>query len=415
MCGAGADVPGVQSVVIIGAGAAGLSVAQSLRAEGYAGALTLLGDEAELPYDRPPLSKQVLAGSWDPGRARLLSEERIRLLRADLRLGARATELDTDAHEVTLSDGSVVRYDALVVATGIQPRQLPYGNPAGAQMLRTMADALRLRRMLSRSPGSRLVIVGAGFLGLEVAATARRLGAEIVVVEPLARPLADRLGSLAAARLLALHQSNGVQVLTGAGIEGVTSHPSARHPERDGPHTVWLTGGAAVEADTLLVAIGCSPQLDWLSGSGITVADGVVCDEFCKAAPDVWAAGDVARWFHPELGRHIRLEHRTNATEQGQAVALNILGARRPFRPVPFFWTDHYDTKIQVSGFLAEGARWELAEGSPDSDTFVQTFWEAETLVGVLGWNAARAMTNFRRMLISAQDAIRVPQISERS
>lgn len=164
-----------------------------------------------------------------------------------------------------------------------------------------------------------------------------------------------------------------------------------------------------LKAGTLLVAIGCSPQLDWLHGSGITVSDGVVCDEFCRAAPDVWAAGDVARWLHPGLGKHIRLEHRTNATEQGRAVALNILGARRPFRSVPFFWTDHFGTKIQMSGFLPAGARCELAQGSPDSDSFVQTFWEAETLVGVLGWNAARAMTSFRRELMSAQDAVRVP------
>lgn len=398
----------VRSVVIVGAGAAGLSVAQSLRGEGYAGRLTLLGDEAELPYDRPPLSKQVLAGSWDPERARLLSEERIHLLQADVLLGARATDLDTGAHEVALSDGSVVGYDALVVATGIQPRQLPGGNPPGTLVLRTMADALGLRRMLSRSPGGRLVIVGAGFLGLEVAATARGLGAEVVVVEPVARPLADRLGSLAAARLLALHQSNGVRVLTGTAVEGVTGHRNADHLERDGPHSVWLTGGAVLEADTLLVAIGCSPRLDWLQDTGVNVSDGVVCDEFCKAGPDVWAAGDVARWLHPGLGRHIRLEHRTNATEQGRAVALNILGARRPFRPVPFFWTDHFGTKIQMSGFLPAGARRELAEGSLDSDSFVQTFWEAQTLVGVLGWNAARAMTKFRRALMSAQDTVRV-------
>jgi NADPH-dependent 2,4-dienoyl-CoA reductase/sulfur reductase-like enzyme len=401
-------MPAVRSVVIVGAGAAGLSVAQSLRGEGYAGRLTLLGDEAELPYDRPPLSKQVLAGSWDPERARLLSEDRIHLLQADVLLGARATDLDIGAHEVALSDGSVVGYDALVVATGIQPRQLPGGNPPGTLVLRTMADALGLRRMLSRSPGGRLVIVGAGFLGLEVAATARDLGAEVVVVEPVARPLADRLGSLAASRLLALHQSNGVRILAGTAVEGVTGHRNADHPERDGPHSVWLTGGAVLEADTLLVAIGCSPRLDWLQDTGINVSDGVVCDEFCKAGPDVWAAGDVARWLHPGLGRHIRLEHRTNATEQGRAVALNILGARRPFRPVPFFWTDHFGTKIQMSGFLPADARCELAEGSPDSDSFLQTFWEAETLVAVLGWNAARAMTNFRRALMSAQDTARV-------
>jgi 3-phenylpropionate/trans-cinnamate dioxygenase ferredoxin reductase subunit len=408
-------VSSVQSVVIIGAGAAGLSVAQCLRGEGYVGRLTLLGDETELPYDRPPLSKQVLAGSWDPERARLLPEDRIRMLRADLRLGASAAGLDTSAHEVTLSDSRVVGYDALVVATGIQPRQLPRANSAGTHVLRTMADSLRLQSMLSRSPGARLVIVGAGFLGLEVAATARRLGAEVVVVEPVARPLENRLGAFAAARLLALHQSNGVRVLTGVGIESVTGRPGPVHPGCDGPHVVRLTSGAVLEADALLVAIGCSPRLGWLAGSGITVSDGVVCDEFCQAAADVWAAGDVARWLHPGLGKHIRLEHRTNATEQGRAVALNILGAQCPFRPVPFFWTDHYETKIQVAGFLPAGAECELAEGSLDSGSFVQTFRQAGILVGVLGWNAARSMTNYRRTLVSAQDATSVPETKERS
>jgi 3-phenylpropionate/trans-cinnamate dioxygenase ferredoxin reductase component len=408
-------VPGVQSVVIVGDGAAGLSVAQSLRGDGYAGRLTLLGDEAELPYDRPPLSKQILAGSWDTERARLLPGDRMGLLRADVPLGARAAGLDTGAHEVMLSDGRVARYDALVVATGIQPRQLPCGNPDRVHVLRTIADSLRLRRVLSRGPGIRLVIAGAGFLGLEVAATARRLGAEVVVVEPAPRPLASRIGSVAAARLLALHQSNGVRILTGVGIEDVTGPPGALHPEGDGPHLVRLTSGAVLEADAVLAAIGCSPRLDWLSGSGIIVSDGVLCDEFCQAGPDVWAAGDVARWLHQGLGRHIRLEHRMNATEQGRAVALNILGARRPFCPVPFFWTDHYETKIQVSGFLPEDARCELADGSPDSGSFVQTFWQADTLVGVLGWNAARAMTKFRRSLGSAPDPTRVPEMNERS
>jgi 3-phenylpropionate/trans-cinnamate dioxygenase ferredoxin reductase subunit len=404
----------LQSVVIIGAGAAGLSVAQSLRGEGYAGQLTLLGEEAHLPYDRPPLSKLVLAGSWDPARALLLSEERIRLLGADIRLGAMATGLDTNAHEVELSDGRVVGYDALVVATGIKPRLLPPANPPGTHVLRTMTDALRLRQTLSGSPGARLVIAGAGFLGLEVAATARSLGAAVVVVEPVARPLANRLGSLAAARLLALHQSHGVQVLAGVGIEAVTGHPGGALPRSSAPRRVRLTSGAVLEADAVLVAIGCSPQLEWLRGSGLTVSDGVVCDEFCQAAPDVWAAGDVARWLHPGLGQHIRLEHRTNASEQGRAVALNILGARRPFRPVPFFWTDHYETKIQVSGFLSEDVRWEQAEGSSDSGSFVQTFWQAETLVGVLGWNAAQAMTSFRRALMSTPTSTRLPPINER-
>ena len=381
----------ITRVVIVGASAAGLSVAGALRAGGFSGVIRIIGDETAIPYDRPPLTKQVLAGQWPPERAQLLSDARLRALDVELNLGRRAVGLDVSERRILTDDEAEHEYDALVVATGARPSSLPGGDLPGIHLLRTMDQALAFRRALT--PSTRLVVVGAGFLGLEAAATARALGAEVTVIEPMAHPLANRLGHRTAARLVDLHEQHGVEILAGVGVGDWVRTPS-------GVCGVRLDDGQVVDADVVLVAIGCKPCTDWLAGSGLRVADGLICDEYCQAGPGVWAAGDVARWLHIGAGREIRLEHRTNAAEQGDAVARAILGERVPFDPVPFFWTDHYDVKIQVAGLLSEHDPAECTRNATDN-SFIEVFRARESVSCVLAWNAPRELVGHRRDLES--------------
>ncbi len=388
------------SVVVVGAGAAGLAVAEVLRRREYPGVITIVGEEHDEPYDRPPLSKQVLRGDWEAEKIALLTAKRRDGLRASWLLGTRATALDVDRRVVTIDDGRELGYGAVVIATGVRPRTLPGADRAGIHVLRTLDHAVALRAAIG--PSTRLVVVGAGFLGLEAAATARKLGAEVTVVEPLERPLASRLGAPVAERLLALHREHGVRVLTGTGVTAFHGDPGERGHVRE----VELSDGARLAADAVLVAIGCAPAVDWLAGSGLDLDDGVVCDEHCRAAPGVWAAGDVASWHHPQVGR-VRLEHRMNANEQGRAVAANILGVPTAFCPVPFFWTDQYDVKVQVWGFVPPDATVAPGYGTLEDDSFVVAFRASGSgeLVGALGWNAAGRIAAYRDEISAGMEA----------
>lgn len=379
-------------VVIVGGSAAGIATGEALRRLSFDGEIIIVGDEAEHAYDRPPLSKQLLCGEWDEERAKLLPPARLERIGAEIRLATRATALWPDDRVVWLHDGSKLAYDELVIATGVRPRSLPGTESAPVHVLRTLDDCRRLGAAIRRD--GRLVIVGAGFIGLEVAATARKLGAEVTVIEPLPTPLASRLGDHTASRLLELHRESGVDIRCGVGVSAVRVSERSAEPVIEG---VVTADGSIVESPVVLVAIGCVPNVGWLTGSGLDLADGVGCDAYCRARPNVWAAGDVARWRHEGLGQSLRIEHRMNANEQGTAVAANIMGAARPFTPVPFFWTDHYQTKIQLAGIAPPGAeeRAELAE----EDWFVRSFWVDGHLMGVLGWNAAKAMMPLRRTL----------------
>jgi NADPH-dependent 2,4-dienoyl-CoA reductase/sulfur reductase-like enzyme len=402
----------MRSVLIVGASAAGLATATALRRKGFAGDITLLGDEDVTPYDRPPLSKQFLSGSWGPEQLDLMPQDRLAGLDVALLLGRRATAAHLDDHQVDDDRGNTHRYDDLVIATGLRARELPATDVAGVLTLRTRGDAERLRSLLS--PGARLVIVGAGFLGLEIAATARRLAAHVTVVEPAQQPLADRLGQDISRRLQDLHTQNGVELILGTGVRGFATDRPLPGPfvdaggEPDAPGAVRgveLTDGRTIAADVVLVAIGGVPCTDWLSGSGLNLDGGVVCDEYCRAAPDVWAAGDVARWLHLGLNRHARLEHRTNATEMGQAVASGITGDLRPYLPVPFFWTDHYDVRVQVAGVISSDSTASVVSGTNDGDAFLSVFQEDGRAVAALGWNAPRELGAYRRELIRANAA----------
>ncbi|MEU5197441.1 NAD(P)/FAD-dependent oxidoreductase [Streptomyces scabiei] len=359
----------MRRIVVVGASAAGLAAAETLRREGYDGTLTLVGDEPHAPYDRPPLSKQLLAARWESDRLALRTPAHLDGLGLDLRLGTAATGLDPDRRRVRLADGDALPYDALVIATGVRPRRLP---GAGAHVLRTLDDALTLRERLT--PGTRLVVVGAGFLGAEAAAVARGLGVEVTLLEPAPVPLAHAVGAEVGAVLSRAHLAHGVDLRTGVPVTEVTE---------DG---VRLADGTTVEADEVLVAIGSLPNTEWLAGSGLPVGDGVLCDRYCEAAPHVYAAGDVARWHNPLFGTSMRVEHRTNAAEQGMAVARNLLapGERRPFAPVPYFWSDQYDLKVQAYGVLRGHDDVTVVEGDLASRRFVALYRAGERVTGVL-------------------------------
>jgi NADPH-dependent 2,4-dienoyl-CoA reductase/sulfur reductase-like enzyme len=376
-----------RSVVIVGAGAAGFAVAEGLHQGGFEGKLTIVGEETDAPYDRPPLSKEILSGAWEVPRAELITHRRIAPMNPEMITGVAAESLDAANHTVLLTDGRTLAYDALVVATGITPRQLPHPDAPNIRVLRTLSDSLALRALIAeRAP--RLVVVGAGFLGLEVAATARGLGADVTVVEPVpGPPLASRIGDAAAVRLQRLHADHGVTVHTGVGVETIAETGVVR------------SDGASHDADVIFIAVGSTPTTEWLNGSGLSIDNGLVCDEFCHAGHDVWGAGDVASWLHVGYGQRMRLEHRTNAQEQGHAVAKNLLGANEPFVPVPYFWTDQYDARVQLAGVIPRDAEVAVVEGDVDGDQFVQTYSVGGQVAGVLAWKAPRQLAQHRRTL----------------
>src|SRR6516165_5708274 len=367
----------MDSIIVVGGGAAGVAVAETLRQDGYAGSLTMLCGEPELPYDRPPLSKQVLTGAWDRDRTRLREAAHYTSLGIRLVHG-QADALDTSDRTVRLADGSALPYDGLVIATGAQPRRLPAGHDLdGVHVLRGHPDVAALRTAFGSC--QRVVIVGAGFLGMEVAAAARGLGLDVIVVDPLAQPMI---------------REHGVDLRTDVGVTELCG-------EAGRVAGVALADGQALAADCVLVAIGAEPATDWLATSGLTVGDGVECDQYCRAAPGIYAAGDVASWVNPRYKRRMRVEHRMNATEQGTAAARNLLrGDTEPFAPLPYFWTDQYNIKIQVHGYLPDGCEAAIEEGSADEGKFVALYRKDGVLTAVLGWNAPARVPAYRKLLL---------------
>jgi phthalate 3,4-dioxygenase ferredoxin reductase subunit len=325
-------------VLIVGASLAGVRTAESLRQEGFEGSILLIGDEPELPYDRPPLSKQFLAGEWDHDRIRLITAERAAELGIDLGLGVVATGLDPVAHQVRLADGSSIRYGTVVLATGASARPGPWTDSKYTRTLRSLADSVALRGNLE--PGRRVVVIGAGYIGAEVAATAHARGCAVTVVDvapnPYSRSLGDNLGEF----VCGIHARHGVQSYLGAGVAGVS--------DGDAGAAVELSDGTVLEADAVVVGIGAAPNTGWLGDSGLDVIDGVACDEFGRAlgVADVFAVGDVARWG----GR--RAEHWTSATEQARAIGHSIAQPDAPVGSddVGYVWSHQYDWRIQLVG-----------------------------------------------------------------
>ncbi|MCG8590837.1 MAG: FAD-dependent oxidoreductase [Proteobacteria bacterium] len=385
-------------VVIVGGSLAGLRAAEGLRELGYDGALAFVGEETEPPYDRPPLSKEVLRGDWEAERTSLVRGDAFDALSLQLHLGRRAVALDAADREIRLDDDTRLPFDGLVIATGATPRTLP-GAPdlPGLYTLRSLADSLALRDELEKTP--RVAVVGAGFIGAEVAASCRARGLAVTLIEALPVPLEAALGRDVGSTLAEVHREQGVDVRLGVGVDAVDG---SRRVER-----LRLSDGSTVEADVVVVGIGVRPATEWLEGSGIALDDGVVCDATCATnLPGVVAAGDVARWHSVLFDETLRIEHWSNATEQGRAAAARLLdgdAGAKPFESVPFFWSDQYDRKLQFAGRTTRADATKLVQGSLGERRFVKLYGRAGRLVGALAFNRPRHLMQARRFLREGQ------------
>jgi NADPH-dependent 2,4-dienoyl-CoA reductase/sulfur reductase-like enzyme len=382
-------------VTIVGASLAGLRAAETLRRRGYEGVLTLIGDERHRPYDRPPLSKQVLHGTWTPEQTFFRQKDGYDPLALDLRLGVRATSLDLRARRVTLADGTWADYDRLIIATGARVRPLPGIAPRpGLLGLRTLDDSLMLRDELERA--RRVAVVGMGFIGLEVAAACRSRGVDVVAVEALPVPLAPIVGPALGEMLVAMHADHGVDVRTGVTVTDVYGGSRVAG--------IVLSDGSRVDADVVVVGIGVVPNTEWLEGSGLTLDNGIVCDGSGEAAPDVYAAGDVACMANAWHGGSPRIEHWTNAVEQSVHVVEQMLGApdrATGFSSVPYFWSDQYDRKVQFIGRARPHDEMLVVDGSIAARRLTALYRHADRVVACLTVNQPRALIKYRKLLAS--------------
>ena len=384
----------MDTIVVVGGSLAGLRGAEALRRFGFEGRLVLVGEESHQPYDRPPLSKEILRGDREPGQIALSKPESFDALDLDLRLGRRAEALDISGRSVTLDDGEELRFDGLLIATGASPRHLPgTSDLAGIHVLRTLDDSLAIRAALEQGP--RVAVVGAGFIGAEVAASCRARGLDVAMIEALPLPLANAVGKEVGEVIAAVHRDHGVNLRLGVGVEGFEG---SERVER-----VRLADGSAVHADLVVLGIGVTPSTGWLESSGLALDDGVVCDERCAtAAEGIVAAGDVARWHNPLFGESMRTEHWTNAVEQSNAAAERLLkGAEavEPFAPVPFVWSDQYDRKIQFAGRFGPEDEVRIVHGSTEQRRFVALYGRQGRLVGAIAMNRIRQLMALRRKL----------------
>ncbi|MEB4208947.1 FAD/NAD(P)-binding oxidoreductase [Mycobacterium sp. 94-17] len=376
--------PQLQQVVVVGAGVAGIRAAETLRQEGYDGALTIVGAERQAPYHRPPLSKKLLNGQVHRAGVDMAPQ-----FDMDARVfrGASAVGLDLSGRTVAVRDDGQdlsLGFDGLVIASGAQPRDWPAGpTPDGVLLLRTVEDCLAIRERLGGRP--RVVVIGGGFIGSEVAATCRSLQLDVVLVEKASGPLVQALGAELAPCWATLHREHGVDLRVGVGVDEFVGNGRVQ--------AVRLADGSQVPADVVIVGLGVTPATGWLDGSGLHLDDGVVCDatgaaEGNTGEGNVVAAGDVARWWHPLYERHLRTEHWDDAARQGEAAARTLLagpGHAEDFDAVPYFWSDQYDVKLQMLGVPTDYDAVQIIEGKPDSWEFVAAYGRGGRTIAVLG------------------------------
>jgi len=363
--------------VIVGASLAGAKAAETLREDGFDGRVVLIGAEHERPYERPPLSKDYLRG--EVGREKVYVHDEGFYAKHDieLALGRSASSLDTSRHEVALDDGERLRYDRLLLATGAEPRRLsiPGSELDGVLYLRSVQDSDTLRERLDR--GGTVVVVGAGWIGAEVAASARQRGLEVTVLDPASVPLERVMGAEVGAIYRDIHTDQGVQMLLGTGVEAF---------EGDGAvERVRIRDGRALECDFVVVGVGVQPRTGLAAKAGIAVDNGILVDEYLQTSvPGVFAAGDVANSHHPFYGERIRVEHWANALNQGPAAARNMLGQATAYERLPYFFSDQYDVGMEYSGFARSWDR-VVFRGDPATREFI-AFWLVEDRV-VAGMN----------------------------
>jgi 3-phenylpropionate/trans-cinnamate dioxygenase ferredoxin reductase component len=358
-----------RTILIVGAGLAGAKAAETLREEGYEGRLVLVGHEAERPYERPPLSKDYLRGEVGLDRVHVHDARFYEDRAIELRTEAAVTAIDTAGRTVTLADGERLPWDRLLLATGAEPRRLgvPGADLEGVLHLRTLADSERLRTALGA--GGRLVVVGSGWIGSEVAASARQLGVEVTLLERLTVPLENVLGPTVGGLYADLHREHGVELVMGAGLEEIEG---AGRVER-----VRLAGGRTIDCSAVLVGVGVTPRTAIAEAAGLAVDDGILVDATLRASvPGVYAAGDVANAAHPFYRRRVRVEHWANALNQGPAAARNMLGRDEPYDRLPYFFSDQYDVGMEYSG-LARGSDEVVLRGDLQSRELI-AFWLAD-------------------------------------
>jgi 3-phenylpropionate/trans-cinnamate dioxygenase ferredoxin reductase component len=352
--------------VILGGGLAGGKAAETLRAEGFDGRVVLISAEPELPYERPPLSKDYLRGEAEREAAQVHPADYYDEHQIELRLSTRVAALDAGARAVELEGGERLEYTGLLLATGAEPRRLPLpgGELEGVRYLRDLRDCDALREALGR--GGHAVVIGAGWIGAEVAASARQKGLDVTLVETLSVPLERVLGRELGEIYGQIHRDHGVELLTEAAVEAIEG---AGRAER-----VRLRGGRTVDCDLVVVGVGVAPRTELAAAAGLDVDDGIVCDERLRTSADgVFAAGDVASAWHPLLRRRLRVEHWHNALEQGPAAARSMLGAGDPYDRVPYFFSDQYEVGMEYAGYATE---WDevVFRGDVDAREFI-AFW----------------------------------------
>ena len=382
-------------VVIVGASLGGFRTASALRRLGFDGRVTLVGDEPHLPYDRPPLSKEVLVGEKQPGDALFRTPEFFEEQEIELRLGSPAVALDGGARIITPATGERLDYHAAVIATGARPRRLPgVGTIPGVHVMRTLDDSRAIRSALDDA--RHLVVVGAGFIGSEVAASARSRGIDVTIIEAADQPLVMAVGAEVGERCASLHGVYGAELRCGVGVVGVEQAPAGL--------AVHLSDGTAISCDVVVVGIGVIPNIEWLEGSGVETDRAVLCDRYMQTSlPDVYALGDLASWHNPRFGRRMRVEHWTNTVEQSTAVARNIVNSFRGDEPVaysgiPYFWSDQYGHRLQLVG-LASRDEVVFVHDPPGEPTLLALYRRGDRLGGAFAIDMMGPLMKMRRLL----------------